>query len=91
MTDSNVTPLPTYEVPPSIDDEAVVTVRIRLAAADIRDRLAADLIGEVPGRVAEVLRSLIAMVGEDAHLAGVEVALPDFKPYRINPLPEVTP
>jgi hypothetical protein len=81
-----------YEVPPSVDDELVVTVRVRLDSPEVRDSIADVALGEVTGWVTGAIRPLLADRG--VHLAGVEVALPDFKPYhyaRTDPLPEVTP
>ncbi len=93
MTDNNITPLHSYEVPPSIDDEVVLTIRIRVRAVDVRDALARGLYRLLPS-FEEQVRPLLDPDSTDSSIAGIEVALPDFKPYRYartGPLPEVTP
>jgi len=77
-------PLPTYEVPPPADDEITVTVRIRVAAQDVAEHLAHDGPGLV-AVVAAAVRPLYAD-NDDAHLAGIEMTLPTWKPYgRVLP------
>jgi hypothetical protein len=86
-------PLPTYEVSPSVDDEVVLTIRIRVCAVDVRDHVARGLYRLLP-TFEEQVRPLLDPDSMDSSIAGIEVALPDFKPYqyaRTGPEPEVTP
>ena len=74
---------PLYEVPPSVDDEITVTVRIRLEGpVEAFERAFA---AAAPGVVAEAIWPLCEH-HPDAHLAGIEVSLPTWRPYgRVLP------
>jgi hypothetical protein len=86
-------PLPTYEVPPSVDDEVVLTIRIRVCTFDVRDGVARGLYRLLP-TFEEQVRPLLDPDSMDSSIAGIEVALPDFKPYSytrrevLPPIPE---
>jgi hypothetical protein len=68
-------PPPTL-ISPAVDDELVITVRIRVAAPDVAEHLVQGLFSAV----AKAVRP--SYVGnDDADLAGIEIALPDFRPY----------
>jgi hypothetical protein len=65
---------------PIIDDELVLTVRIRLGGPDVTHRIAerqsAGLVGELYGAVRELLAP------GDSDLTGIEIALPTFRVLR---------
>lgn len=71
---------PGIEVPPSVDDEIVLTIRIRVCAVDVRDHVARGLYRLLPA-FEEQVRPLLDPDSMDSSIAGIEVALPDFKPY----------
>lgn len=64
---------------PILDDELIVTVRIHVCAADVRDRMAREVLKLLP-TIAAGLQPLMDPYGEDAYLAGIDVSVPDFQP-----------
>jgi hypothetical protein len=77
-----------------VDDEIVITVRLRLDSPEVRDQRGPTMARHLPDRIIEVLDD-DGWLGSGRrevgiHLAGVEVALPDFRPLATGYLPVAT-
>jgi hypothetical protein len=70
--------LPPIEIAPSGDDELVITVRLRVADRAVLDELAGPALTSLPGRLYAAVKDLL--VPGDLDLAGLDIALPDFRP-----------
>jgi hypothetical protein len=80
-------------ISPTIDDELVLTVRIRLDDADVLHRVQGYLLDAASARLYGSLTELLNRPGME--LAGVEIVTPTFKPYHTvyqrnsEPTPEI--
>jgi hypothetical protein len=66
-------------VSPAVDDELVITLRLRLSGPDIAHRVAKPAFDYLPGRLRVAVSDFLDP--GDVDLAGLEIALPDFRPY----------
>jgi len=67
-------------ISPAIDDELVVTVRLRVAAPDVLHRIEGPALISLPGRLHNAIKDLLDP--GDVDLAGIEIATPTFRPYH---------
>jgi hypothetical protein len=80
-------------ISPAIDDELVLTVRIRVADQVVLHRVQGYLLDAMSARLHGSLTELLNRPGME--LAGVEIATPTFKPYHTvyqrnsEPVPEI--
>jgi hypothetical protein len=80
-------------ISPAIDDELVLTVRIRLAGKTVLESVQSYLLDTVAMRLDEGVAELLNRPGME--LAGIEIITPTFKPYHTvyqrnsEPAPEI--
>lgn len=78
------------EIPPRLDDEMTVTVRLRLASPKIRDQVATTLIRGLAAEIVDRLDDDGFLALDGVTVAGVDISLPDFRPYQTGYAPVAT-
>lgn len=69
---------------PYIADTATITISVRFDTQGHLDAHAQELLDKLPGKLTHALGMLLARK-TGVHLAGINVDLPDFKPYGPPP------
>lgn len=66
-----------------IDDEIVVTVRLRVDGRETLDDVTDEALSVLPSRLHTAVADLLVNRHAGIELAGVEVALPTLRPYNV--------